>query len=153
MNQSNNTPDARRAVDRLLGRLIGGDPTAEADVLRLVEHDSRLVEPSDFRLVEASDFRLVERVETTATTDPDTSSTTQDVPTVGLLVAGAVLAGDLAPLMRASSLATTARERQLVVLARACLSGPADLFDDLIRDHLATYPDHLLAAWLAGRRN
>jgi len=138
MNQSNNTPDARRAVDRLLGRLIGGDPTAEADVLRLVER---------------SDFRLVERVETTATTDPDTSSTTQDVPTVGLLVAGAVLAGDLAPLMRASSLATTARERQLVVLARACLSGPADLFDDLIRDHLATYPDHLLAAWLAGRRN
>ena len=32
------------------------------------------------------------------------------------------------------------------------LDGSAELFDALVRDHLATYPDHLLAAWLAGRR-
>jgi hypothetical protein len=70
---------------------------------------------------------------------------------VGVIVAGSVLTGTTSALDRATSLATTARDRQLVVLAQAHLEGPADLFDALVRDHLASYPDHLLAAWIAGR--
>lgn len=71
---------------------------------------------------------------------------------VGLLVAAGVLAGDSAPLLRAAALATSTRERQLVALAQLRLEGRVELFDALIRDHLASYPDHLLAAWLAGHR-
>ena len=70
---------------------------------------------------------------------------------VGVLVAGSVLTGAGAPLERAAALAVTARDRQLVVLARAHLAGDVDLFDALVRDHLASYPDHLLAAWIATR--
>lgn len=69
------------------------------------------------------------------------------------LVTGAVLTGSTDPLDRAAALATTARDRQLVVLARAHLDGNADLFDALVRDHLASYPDHVTAAWLATRRS
>ena len=76
-----------------------------------------------------------------------------DSDSVGLLVAAGVLAGDSAPLRRAAALATSTRERQLVALAQLCLEGQAELFDALIRDHLASYPDHLLAAWLAGQRS
>lgn len=71
---------------------------------------------------------------------------------LNLLVAGAILTGSTAPLSRATDLATTTRDRQLVALARAHLDGAADLFDGLVRDHLSTYPDHLLAAWIATRR-
>lgn len=71
---------------------------------------------------------------------------------VGLLVAAGMVAGDSAPMLRAADLATTMRERQLVALAQLRLEGPAELFDALILDHLASYPDHLLAAWLAGHR-
>ena len=71
---------------------------------------------------------------------------------VAVLVAGGVLTRDTAPLARAADLASTARDRQLVVLGRTHLEGPADLFDALVRDHLASYPDHLVAAWLAGHR-
>jgi hypothetical protein len=70
---------------------------------------------------------------------------------VGALVAGAVLTGSTTPLARAAALATIGRDRQLVVLAKAHLEGAADLFDALVRDHLASYPDHLLAAWIATR--
>lgn len=70
---------------------------------------------------------------------------------IEVLVAGAVITGDDAPLTRAAGLATAARDRQLVALAAAHLAGRADLFDALVRDHLATYPDHLLAAWIAAR--
>jgi hypothetical protein len=68
-----------------------------------------------------------------------------------VLAAGAVLTRSIAPLTRATDLATSARERQLVVLARAHLDGADELFDGLVRDHLASYPDHLLAAWIAAR--
>lgn len=68
-----------------------------------------------------------------------------------LLVAAALLSGDKALLERATRLATTQRERQLVVLAAAHLRGDIDLFDVLVRDHLVEHPDHLLAAWIAGR--
>ena len=71
---------------------------------------------------------------------------------VEILVAGGVLTGDSTALLRAGRLATTTRDRQLVILARAQLEGPSDLFDALVRDHLASYPDHLLAAWLATRQ-
>jgi hypothetical protein len=69
-----------------------------------------------------------------------------------LLVAAALLSSDRAHLARASKLASTPRDRQLTVLADAHLREDADLFDGLVRDHLADHPDHLLAAWIAGHR-
>jgi hypothetical protein len=69
-----------------------------------------------------------------------------------LLVAAALLSSDRAHLVRASQLANTPRDRQLVVLVDAHLRDDADLFDGLVRDHLADHPDHLLAAWIAGQR-
>ncbi|NUR09533.1 MAG: hypothetical protein HOQ45_21320, partial [Nocardioidaceae bacterium] len=54
-------------------------------------------------------------------------------------------------LAHATAVATTARERQLVALVAARLRGDASLFDALVRDHLVEHPDHLLAAWVAGR--
>ena len=68
-----------------------------------------------------------------------------------VLVAAAMLSRDLHHLVRATALATGARERQLVVLADAHVRGNTDLLDVLVRDHLAEHPDHLLAAWIAGR--
>jgi hypothetical protein len=75
-------------------------------------------------------------------------SGTDDVP---VLVAAAVVAGDAALLESAAALARQPRDRQLTALGRALLAGDADRFDALVRDHLATYPDQLLAAWLAAR--
>jgi hypothetical protein len=66
-------------------------------------------------------------------------------------VAAALLARDLEPLTPAAQHATTTRDRQLVALAEAHLRGNADLLHVLIRDHLSEHPDHLLAAWIAGR--
>jgi hypothetical protein len=71
---------------------------------------------------------------------------------IPLLVAAAVLAGDLGLLARAARDATTTRERQLVALTEAHLRGNADLLDALVRDHLCEHPDNLLAAWIAGRQ-
>jgi hypothetical protein len=68
-----------------------------------------------------------------------------------LLVAAALVSRDRSRLDRAMPLATTVRERQLVALADAHLRGDSDLLDVLVRDHLAEHPDHLLAAWIAGR--
>jgi len=45
----------------------------------------------------------------------------------------------------------TPRDRQLVELARTHLAGDADRLGALVRDHLVEHPDHLLAAWIAGR--
>lgn len=72
-------------------------------------------------------------------------------PHVPLLVAAAVLAQDSGFADRAAGAATDPRDRQLVALARALLNGDGELFDALVRDHLVTYPDQLLAAWLAAR--
>jgi hypothetical protein len=69
-----------------------------------------------------------------------------------VLVAAALLAQEPSYLVRAGGHAFTVRDRQLVVLAEAHLGSQADLFDALVRDHLAEHPDHLLAAWIAGRR-
>jgi len=68
-----------------------------------------------------------------------------------LLVAAALLARDSDVLTRAGRLAATVRDRQLVALADARLRGDEDLFDALVRDHLAEHPDSLLAAWIAGQ--
>lgn len=68
-----------------------------------------------------------------------------------LLVAAALLTRDATHLDRAAAHAVHPRERQLVAIAGAHLRGDADLLDALLRDHLAEFPDHLLAAWIAGR--
>ncbi len=68
-----------------------------------------------------------------------------------LLVAAGLLSDDLSYLVAAADCAHTTRERHLVVLAEAFLKHHTDLFDALVRDHLAEHPDHLLAAWIAGR--
>lgn len=77
------------------------------------------------------------------------AATTSRDPSV--LVAAALVSQDPSYLVRARALALTVRDRQLVVLAQAHLNGQADLFDALVRDHLADHPDHLLAAWIAGQ--
>jgi hypothetical protein len=87
----------------------------------------------------------------TAADDVLTLAPTSKEPS--LLVAAAMLSHNHAHLRRASELAASVRDRQLVVLADAHLHGNADLFDALVRDHLADYPDHLLAAWIAGQRH
>ena len=74
-----------------------------------------------------------------------------DAPSV--LVAAALLAQDRSYLDRAGTSAVTVRDRHLVVLAKAQLENRTDLFDALVRDHLADHPDHLLAAWIAGRHH
>jgi hypothetical protein len=70
-----------------------------------------------------------------------------------LLVAAALISGDSDGLLlaRATTHATTTRDRQLVAVAAADLNGDHDLFDALIRDHLADHPDNVLAAWIATR--
>ena len=71
----------------------------------------------------------------------------------GLLVAAAMLSGDVTHLVRAHEAARSPRDRQLVVLAQTHLLGDTELFDVLVRDHLADHPDHLMAAWIAGRHH
>jgi len=68
-----------------------------------------------------------------------------------VLVAAAMLTRDASHLDLAVELASSPRERQLVVLAKAHLEGNTSLLDALVRDHLADHPDHLLAAWIAGQ--
>ncbi len=74
-----------------------------------------------------------------------------DTTSVGVLVAAAVLNHSAAPLARAATLATGTRDRQLIVLAQALVEGADDLFDGLVRDHLASFPDHVMASWIATR--
>jgi hypothetical protein len=53
-------------------------------------------------------------------------------------------------LIRATELASTTRERQLIAIAAAHLDGDTERVDALARDHLADHPDSLLVAWIAG---
>jgi hypothetical protein len=78
---------------------------------------------------------------------------TSDAP--ALLVAAALISGDGDGLLlaRATTHAITTRDRQLVAVAAADLDGDHDLFDALIRDHLADHPDNVLAAWIATRHS
>jgi hypothetical protein len=68
-----------------------------------------------------------------------------------VLAVAALLSNEPGLLTRAHRAAGTPRERQLVALAEAHLHGRDELLDGLVRDHLADHPDHLLAAWIAGR--
>ncbi len=52
-------------------------------------------------------------------------------------------------LARATYLAVTTRDRQLVAVAAAYLAGDRDRVDALARDHLVDHPDSLLVAWIA----
>jgi hypothetical protein len=81
------------------------------------------------------------------------SARSSDAP--ALLVAAALICGDSDGLLlaRATTHAITTRDRQLVAVAAADLDGDHDLFDALIRDHLADHPDNVLAAWIATRHS
>jgi hypothetical protein len=74
-----------------------------------------------------------------------------DSTSAPILVAAALVMGDVDLVTRAALHATTTRDRQLVALADAHLRGDADLLHVLVRDHLSEHPDNLLAAWIAGR--
>ena len=77
------------------------------------------------------------------------ASRTSDDPVI--LVAAALFTRDGDGLMaRASGMATTTRDRQLVAIAAAHLRGQPDLVDALARDHLVDHPDNVLVAWIAG---
>jgi hypothetical protein len=78
----------------------------------------------------------------------EAAATSGSVP---VLVAAALLSEDTRYLARAAATAVSPRDRQLVALADAQLTGQVDLLDALVRDHLADHPDHLLASWIAGR--
>ncbi len=63
----------------------------------------------------------------------------------------AVLLGDTDRLEPAAQAATSTRDRQIVAIASAHLSGDRELVGALARDHLVDYPDSLIVAWLVGR--
>jgi len=68
-----------------------------------------------------------------------------------LLVAAALIDPTATGLLtRATRLAATTRDRQLVAIVAAYLRGDHDLVDALARDHLVDHPDNLLVAWIAG---
>ena len=52
-------------------------------------------------------------------------------------------------LVRAMTLSSSTRDRQLTAIAAAHLDGDADRVDALARDHLADHPDSFLVAWIA----
>lgn len=87
--------------------------------------------------------------DSTAAAELFTAAATSTNPSV--LVTAALLSDDRSYLVRAAEHALSVRDRQLVVLAEAHLDSRVELFDDLVRDHLAEHPDHLLAAWMAGQ--
>ena len=68
-----------------------------------------------------------------------------------VLLVAAALINSAGPdrLGRAAELAGSTRDRQLVAIAAAYLSGDHDRLDALARDHLADHPDNLLVAWIA----
>ena len=77
------------------------------------------------------------------------ASRTSDDPAI--LVAAALFAADGAGLVaRATGMAATTRDRQLVAIASAHLRGERELVDALARDHLVDHPDNVLVAWIAG---
>ena len=53
---------------------------------------------------------------------------------------------------RATAMAITTRDRQLVAIAAAHLDGDADRVEDLARDHLCDHPDSVLVSWITAAR-
>lgn len=73
-----------------------------------------------------------------------------DEATDSVLVVMAALLEQLPDrLERASVLAATSRDRQVVAIAGAHLKHKSDLVDALARDHLVDHPDSLIVAWIA----
>jgi len=67
-----------------------------------------------------------------------------------ILVAAALFSPDGDRLLvRAETLATTTRDRQLIAIAAAHHRGDRELVNALARDHLVDHPDNVLAAWIA----
>ena len=66
-----------------------------------------------------------------------------------IVLAMAALLGDPSRLERAWAVATTARDRQVVAIARAWLAGDDELVDALARDHLVDHPDSYVVSWIA----
>jgi hypothetical protein len=82
----------------------------------------------------------------------DQARTSDDVTTI---VAAALFApaGNSELMQRAHRLASTTRDRQLVAIAAAHLSGDVDRVEDLARDHLVDHPDGVLVAWITSASN
>jgi hypothetical protein len=81
----------------------------------------------------------------------EVARTSDDLTTV---VAAALFTPTHDDLMaRATTLAITARDRQLVAIAAAHLRGDPDRVEDLARDHLADHPDSFLVAWITATAN
>ncbi len=66
-----------------------------------------------------------------------------------VVVMAALLERQPRQLERAWALAIQSRDRQMVAIARARLTGDVDLVDALARDHLVDYPDSYVVAWIA----
>jgi hypothetical protein len=66
-----------------------------------------------------------------------------------IVVVAALLERQPRHLERAWTLAVQSRDRQMVAIARARLTGDVDLVDALARDHLVDYPDSYVVAWIA----
>lgn len=66
-----------------------------------------------------------------------------------VITMAALLEGDPARLVDALAVAISSRDRQLVAIADAHLSGNRQLVDALARDHLAEHPDSVMVAWIA----
>ncbi|HEY6568247.1 MAG TPA: hypothetical protein VI341_12090 [Actinomycetota bacterium] len=85
--------------------------------------------------------------------DPDAISwieahaITSAEPTI--IAMAALLARDPVLVAEALAVATTSRDRQLVVITGAYLRGDEQLVDALARDHLADHPDSFMVAWIA----
>jgi hypothetical protein len=76
------------------------------------------------------------------------ASQTSDDPRI--LVVAALFSPDGERLLvRAESLASSTRDRQLVAIAAAHHRGDRETVDALARDHLVDHPDNVLAAWIA----
>jgi hypothetical protein len=74
------------------------------------------------------------------------ADTTGDALVVAM---AALLERDPGHLDRARAIAATSRDRQVVEIARAHLSGERERVDALARDHLVDHPDSLIVAWIA----
>ena len=65
-----------------------------------------------------------------------------------VLVAALLGTSPNGPLSRATQLARTTRDRQLVTISAAHLAGDHDRARELIREHLVDHPDHPIVAWI-----
>jgi|SRR5215211_5443815 len=98
-------------------------------------------EPDDVihYLVVGGDAAIAEIIERAHTSDV--------VTTVVAAALFAPVQGDL--LQRATGVAQTTRDRQVVAIAVAHVAGDADRVDALARDHLVDHPASVLVSWIS----